>query len=50
MIQDKSDDPDSTPTSTDVSLPVGSSTENAVVATNNAGVSYMIVLASCTVL
>lgn len=50
MIQDESENPDSTPASADISSSTGSSIENSVVATNNAGVSYVIVLASCTVL
>lgn len=49
MIQDKSEESDSTPASEDISSSGGSSIENTVVATNNAGVSYMIVLVSCTI-
>jgi len=41
MIQDRSDDPDSTLVSADPSSPAGSSIDNTVITTNNASVSYM---------
>lgn len=49
MIQDESENPDSTTASADISSSTGSSIENSVVATNNAGVSNVIVLAICTI-